>query len=138
MGSRMAQPAQSDYRYSPLRGTEIRLIALKPYDETIGTVECSLRQAPLGSVPFDTLSYVWGDRTDTVPILLDGNQFPNTKHLARCLRVLAQRRAWPGTHEATHRAHLWADAICIFLGVFVVRFALFLWLRVFFVSVSVV
>jgi len=138
MGIRMAQPAQSDYRYSPLRGTEIRLIALKPYDETIGTVECSLRQAPLGSVPFDTLSYVWGDRTDTVPILLDGNPFPITKNLARCLRVLAQRRAWPGTHEASHRDHLWADAICINQGDIDERNAQILRMRDIYATASVV
>ncbi|KAK8057483.1 hypothetical protein PG996_011420 [Apiospora saccharicola] len=53
---------------------------------------------------FETLSYVWGDPTQTEPIAVSGVRFDATRNLAeflRCLRLPNAERV------------VWADAICI-------------------------
>ncbi|KAK8091899.1 hypothetical protein PG997_002260 [Apiospora hydei] len=53
---------------------------------------------------FETLSYVWGDPSQTIPITVSGVPFDATRNLAeflRCLRLPNAERV------------VWADAICI-------------------------
>lgn len=57
------------------------------------------------------LSYVWGDVTDKISILLDGHRFPVTKGLHEALSHLRD------AFEMQERElHVWADAVCIKSG----------------------
>ena len=62
----------------------------------------SLSQAPPPT--YEALSYVWGNSTVTLPILLNGLEFQVTTNLESALRHLRY-------HDRTRI--LWADAICI-------------------------
>jgi hypothetical protein len=84
--------------------SHIRIIRLQKGSESSALV-CSLEVVSLDEDPFyETLSYVWGDATNTQPISVDGVVFNATVNLVdflRCLRSTSEDRA------------LWADAICI-------------------------
>ncbi|KAI0131820.1 heterokaryon incompatibility protein-domain-containing protein [Xylariales sp. AK1849] len=68
-------------------------------------IVCSLQVASLDDDPeYESLSYVWGDPTRTVPINVGGERFDATENLVeflRCLRLQTADRL------------VWADAICI-------------------------
>lgn len=92
--------------YTPLSSTRptIRLLLLLPGD--FNDDICGfLIEVPMATKPeYMALSYVWGDRTDTVSIQLFGQEFPVTKNLAAALRHIRDR-------EGIHK--IWVDAICI-------------------------
>lgn len=95
-----------DYRSLPLDSEleEIRLIQLLPgqYGDSI---ECKLERSPLNSCPtYETISYVWGDATKTVPITCNGSRLDITTNLFAALNQFRD--------ENIPRI-LWADAICI-------------------------
>jgi hypothetical protein len=94
------------YVYQPLKvdPPEMRLMTLLP-----GPFSSQIR-ATLSKVSFEdmtsyeAISYAWGDPSTTVPILLDGIEFPITVNLESALRHFRL--------EEKSRL-LWADAVCI-------------------------
>ncbi|KAK8850953.1 Heterokaryon incompatibility protein 6 OR allele [Apiospora arundinis] len=96
------------YPYEPLCGDEFRFLAVQPFDESVGVVECTLHQVPLrdASGIFTALSYAWGDASATETIRLNGHPFEVTTNLDACLRQLA-------TNPEQRQTCLWVDAICI-------------------------
>ena len=101
---------------------EIRLLRLAPkrrtrrerfslvFDRITGnrnsiTLQCTLHHVSPGHhPPFEALSYVWGDPTDTIPIMVNGKPFHITKNLHSALEQLQ--------HVDRERI-LWVDALCI-------------------------
>ncbi|KAK4185617.1 heterokaryon incompatibility protein-domain-containing protein [Podospora australis] len=69
------------------------------------TISCRLETVALGVKPrYEALSYVWGDSSETMPILLNGHIIKVGANLASALRHL---------RSTTHDRPLWADAVCI-------------------------
>ena len=98
--------------YRPLEEREMRYLALYPYRESVGLLECSLHYAKIGSVGYGALSYTWGDPAVTETILLDNEPFLVTTNLAALLKALNKGRAkwnWP----LDNPLNLWVDALCI-------------------------
>lgn len=83
---------------------EIRLLTLLPGGRDDG-VRCTTRVVSLDEHPvFETVSYVWGDRSGDVTIDVSGTPIAVTENLyAGLLRL---------RHETTER-NLWIDQICI-------------------------
>ncbi|KAK3363131.1 heterokaryon incompatibility protein-domain-containing protein [Lasiosphaeria hispida] len=91
--------------YLPLvQGQVIRLIELQP-----GTwndaVSIRLFITELGYAPeYDAISYVWGDGSNTVPILCNGRRFDVTVNLCAAFKRI----------RLEHQTRIvWADAVCI-------------------------
>jgi hypothetical protein len=106
----MASPPP--YRYFPLASPRhIRLLALRPAFTDAQPIICSLKEVSLddyedaGSpLPYEALSYTWGARTHTIPILCDRKTLmvtPNCESALRHLRRMFKDRL------------LWIDAACI-------------------------
>ncbi|GCB18024.1 heterokaryon incompatibility protein 6, OR allele [Aspergillus awamori] len=106
MGQNLASTmSQSQELYHKLDPTvkQIRLVTIKPGGWT-DDIQCTLRHTSLAkSGPYETLSYVWGDFTNTKDIIVNGMTFNATVNLESALRHL--RRDTPRT--------IWIDAICI-------------------------
>jgi hypothetical protein len=98
------------YRYSPLPlGSDIRLLRLKPDEDEIAPIQCelfnySLQKSTKGTHLYEALSYVWGDPKETLPIRVDGDQFPVTVKLHEALLRLRDRSI---------ERIIWVDAVCI-------------------------
>jgi hypothetical protein len=98
------------YCYPPLPSGKdnIRLLRLIPARDKTVAVDCELFDYSLtsgwGTHLYEALSYVWGDPTDTVPILLDEEPLNVTKNLHSALLHLRNH---------TMERILWVDAICI-------------------------
>ncbi|OTA63690.1 hypothetical protein K449DRAFT_433002 [Hypoxylon sp. EC38] len=95
------------YPYRELNGTEIRLLRILP---GTGPVECILHQMPLAEARyFYALSYVWGDATQKVTIMVEGQPFHVTENLYEALYQFRQR-----PDDIGHpKDYFWVDAICI-------------------------
>jgi len=90
--------------HEPLVGDEIRLLILEPGPSS-DPIKCRLDIVSFRTGPsYDALSYVWGDASDTSPIVLNGNSYRVRKNLELGLRHLRS--------ENFSRA-LWVDALCI-------------------------
>lgn len=91
----MEQFKGSSNFYRPLRNSEIRVVRLKPSVDDLSPrtqVEAKLCTIALdSSADFFALSYVWGDANTTVPIKLDGHEFPVTINLYIALANLRNR-----------------------------------------------
>ncbi|KAH7325599.1 heterokaryon incompatibility protein-domain-containing protein [Stachybotrys elegans] len=107
-------PATS-YVYRPLENTDIRVVLVQPLTNRAGTIECRITQAPLESLSFTALSYVWGDPKDTTEIILDGERFSVTVNLAVYLREIALGVASGQTTDSLG-TYWWIDALCIDQG----------------------
>jgi hypothetical protein len=113
----------SEFKYSPLNEErhEIRLLQIlahhanSPSDEmealrltsidNDSLVSCAIEIVSLDDGPrYNTLSYVWGDEKNKVPVLVNGSVMQITVSLEGALRHLGQE---------TEPFTLWADAICI-------------------------
>ncbi|KAK3361566.1 ankyrin repeat-containing domain protein [Lasiosphaeria ovina] len=97
------------YQYKPLSagGQSIRLLRLLPSPHVATKIECEIFEAQIGGpaqVPYEALSYTWGDASETVDIGLSGCVFPATVNLEAGLRAL-RKRDGPRV--------LWVDAVCI-------------------------
>ena len=99
------------YQYSPLHGeSSTRLIRLEPCENLAATVKCSLMEILLDDYEGDcidhytALSYVWGDATDTVAIIVDGCYAYITRTLDSALRHVRDTR---------RSRFVWADALSI-------------------------
>jgi hypothetical protein len=88
---------------SPLQGNEIRLIEIMPGQKNTA-LEISLTRHQLGSMKYETLSYVWGKQTTKEQIKCNGRLMHIGSNLLEALSEQARRRP---------AALLWADAICI-------------------------
>jgi hypothetical protein len=81
-----------------------RLLEIQPSSEGSSHIECTLHNANLLAKPsFKALSYVWGDPSVTVPILLDSKRYHVTTN---CYGALLRLRELGETR-------VWIDAICI-------------------------
>ena len=99
----------SVYRYRELdsASSTIRLVTILPGDFA-SEIVCSLSHVELSTSPeYEALSYVWGDMTQTVRIVLDGFYFQVTTKLERALRFL---------RNPTSPRVMWVDSICINQG----------------------
>jgi hypothetical protein len=99
----------SPYCYSPLssRHNRIRLLRLLPHQDRNADIQCELFEYILDdsySHLYETLSYVWGDANDKLPIFIHGNRFHVTVNLHAALSQLR--------NHSLERI-LWIDAICI-------------------------
>jgi len=78
----------------PLDGKHIRLLTIDPGKLT-DPLSLKLTIANLQSKePFQTLSYVWGDANDILPITVNGIAVPVTKNLDEALRQLRPLKSW--------------------------------------------
>jgi hypothetical protein len=96
----------ADSVYAALDGTtrQIRHLRLLPGVEP-SEVECELLVTPLDPCePFEALSYVWGNASDTFPIILAGAPKRVTENLYKALHQL---------RCADKPRLLWVDALCI-------------------------
>lgn len=97
------------FRYQSLQNrTDFRVIILSPGDEN-EPVKCRMQVCAHNDrgedkVPYEALSYVWGDPTDITPIECDSALLDVPRTLYTALRHLR----W-----LDHPRTLWADAICI-------------------------
>jgi hypothetical protein len=96
------------FLYSPLspHGCKIRLVTLySKFRSKSRSLVLDVEHALLDHKPtYAALSYVWGDPTASVPILLNGQTHAITKNLAEALRHLQHYRK---------NIVLWVDSICI-------------------------
>ncbi|PMD17810.1 hypothetical protein NA56DRAFT_578153, partial [Hyaloscypha hepaticicola] len=85
----------------------IRLLRLLPSSRKRSEIECKLFEANIAdtkNVPFEALSYTWGDTTRTVGVNLDSTAFEATVNLEAALRALRK----------PHQPRVfWVDAVCI-------------------------
>ncbi|KAL1902496.1 hypothetical protein Sste5346_001477 [Sporothrix stenoceras] len=96
--------------YIPIKSDfEIRLLELLPStaDDDDDIVRVELHSARLDKLlSFEAISYCWGDPTDVMPILCNGEPLDITVSLYGALRRFRPRAGEP-------KRTLWADAICI-------------------------
>ncbi|KAI0552488.1 heterokaryon incompatibility protein-domain-containing protein [Xylaria curta] len=105
----MASAHQSTYDHQPLTlPKSIRVMIVKPAVSLEAPVECTLDEVDLDNLipssSYEALSYVWGERFGTVPILCHGRKLLVTPN---CYDALVHLRL-PSKHR-----RLFVDAICI-------------------------
>ncbi|KAF5545698.1 hypothetical protein FNAPI_9064 [Fusarium napiforme] len=102
--------AQGSPLYDSLKlsGNQIRLLTIK---STMPEISCEMDVTDLhDQLPFNALSYVWGDPKITEIIRVNGHEHPVTTSLASALRCAPQHLS-QSKHAAGQK--LWVDAICI-------------------------
>ena len=93
---------------------EIRLLWIRNSGWHSAGVECELRVVSLQDAPrFTALSYVWGDKTATEDISVNGETLYVTRNLHRALRVALHHWWEHFPNRGKQEFCLWADAICI-------------------------
>ncbi|KAK8085470.1 hypothetical protein PG997_006741 [Apiospora hydei] len=98
------------YEYDGLpsdsEGLCIRLLELLPASQGDAEVRCRLTQHRHADIQgeYETLSYVWGDTSDPVPIHFDGKNLPISRNLYQALVDL---------RDSEKPRTLWVDAVCI-------------------------
>lgn len=95
------------YSNCPLSGHSIRVLVLKLDAGHNAALHCSLEEISLDAIPirrYNALSYVWGAKIGTVPLLCDGKTILITPNCEEALRHLRYRK--PVT--------LWVDAVCTY------------------------
>lgn len=104
--TRLSMSTGVEYRKLDITINEIRILRLvhAPASASHAPLHCMLEYHPLASPPpYTALSYQWGNKDDTVPILVGGLTFLATRNLENALRCLRVRG----------NELVWADAICI-------------------------
>jgi hypothetical protein len=85
-----------------------RVMTLEPATWLKGPIECSLDEVDLdnltSSSSYEALSYVWGERVGSIPILCHGQELLVTPNCRDALLQLRRR---------SKRRRLFIDAICI-------------------------
>ncbi|KAH6714388.1 heterokaryon incompatibility protein-domain-containing protein, partial [Leptodontidium sp. MPI-SDFR-AT-0119] len=101
----------SQYRYSPLSPgrDSIRLLRLLPHEDETADIQCELFEYSLPNSCkrthlYDSLSYVWGNPEEKLPIFIHKLKFDVTVNLRAALSRLR--------NHSVERI-LWIDAICI-------------------------
>jgi hypothetical protein len=80
-------------------------VVLHPASDFSAEIECSLKHVSFkNTIPYEALSWVWGDPQPRASISLDNGSLPITCSLEQALRHL---------RSATGTRTLWVDAICI-------------------------
>lgn len=107
-------PSQPErYTYAPLNSSRhTRLIVLEPAADRNAMLHCTMQEVSLDDlkdangeeVLFVALSYVWGAKTGTLPILCEGRTLLSTPNCHLALRYLRQ---------SNFRFRLWVDALVI-------------------------
>ncbi|KAF5005696.1 hypothetical protein FDECE_7895 [Fusarium decemcellulare] len=94
------------FTYSPLRreNSEIRLVRFVEPPDGSTKLHLELCHASMNDTAFNALSYLWGDWTQTIDIVLDGQPFPIGFNLHDGLKQL---------RENGFRSWIWIDSICI-------------------------
>ncbi|KAJ5538215.1 hypothetical protein N7494_007694 [Penicillium frequentans] len=94
------------FQYDPLLGKScIRVLEIQPSEVAKSPIHCCLRQVDLRQRPdYEALSYVWGDASDSVRILVNGSWLNIGKNLWSALFRLRCKNK-PRV--------VWADAVCI-------------------------
>lgn len=85
----MDKPSSSRI-YTPVNSQkrEIRLVTIKS-GEPPEPIQCNLSYVSMNDTPkYEALSYVWGDPSIRIPILLDEHPFGVTQNLGLALRFL--------------------------------------------------
>ncbi|KAI0534786.1 heterokaryon incompatibility protein-domain-containing protein [Xylaria digitata] len=100
---------KSSYEHQPLTlPNSIRVLTLEPATSPKAPLECSLSEVDLDNITpsssYEALSYVWGERVGTIPILCHGKQLLVTPNC---------RDALLGLRKPYKRRRLFIDAICI-------------------------
>ncbi|CZR63673.1 related to heterokaryon incompatibility protein het-6 [Phialocephala subalpina] len=98
-----------DYHYTPLDGNRhsIRLLRLLPAPDNSWPIRCKLFHTTLENAPpYIALSYTWGDRSTSQPILVDSDNIFITANLKH---ALARLRPTGDEKEVV----FWIDSICI-------------------------
>jgi hypothetical protein len=90
--------------YTPLAGTDIRLITIEDNGPQL-SVKCHVQRGGNPLPSYYALSYVWGDPSHVKEILLDGIPFQITHNLHAALEMLRSK------HPA--QTYYWTDAICM-------------------------
>ncbi len=95
------------YQYRPLAGpSHIRLLELHPASADDDLVSFTLNQADLSTNPcYQALSYEWGERSCSVPVLCDDSILLVTPNLRAALKRIRSREG--------QVVALWIDAVCI-------------------------
>ncbi|OCL07607.1 HET-domain-containing protein, partial [Glonium stellatum] len=89
----------------PRDNLSIRLLHILPTLETNGLIRCNFIPTRLdAAIPYEALSYCWGDPKKVAQISVNGEPFHVGKNLFSALGVLC--------HPDTTRT-IWIDAICI-------------------------
>ncbi|KAH7333313.1 heterokaryon incompatibility protein-domain-containing protein [Rhexocercosporidium sp. MPI-PUGE-AT-0058] len=104
----MTEVSGARFRHTPLpfSGRVIRLLNIQPRPETAPetTLRCTLLNVNLNDRPdYFALSYVWGDPTDTIGILVNGKEYDVTVSCHAALYRI----------QETKYSSIWVDAICI-------------------------
>lgn len=96
---------EGDYQYAPFDDkNSIRLLVLLP-GNPCDPISCKLRIERMENViPYEAISYVWGDPDDRVEILCNGQSLHITRSLMGALQKFRRKRK---------KRLLWADAVCI-------------------------
>ncbi|KAH8902990.1 HET-domain-containing protein [Coniochaeta sp. PMI_546] len=101
----------NSYTYQPLSAPDaLRLVVLDPAEDSNDPLFGTLLHTTLADCdydlvePYTSLSYVWGDPTQTGTIYISGQVVTITATLASALRHL---------RDATRPRRVWADALCI-------------------------
>ncbi|KAF4471983.1 HET domain-containing [Fusarium albosuccineum] len=94
------------FTYSPLRreNSEIRLVRFVEPPDGSTKLHLQLCHASMNDSAFNALSYLWGDWTQTIDVVLNGQPFPIGSNLHDALKQL---------HENGFRSWIWIDSICI-------------------------
>jgi Heterokaryon incompatibility protein (HET) len=93
--------------YDPLKQSkrEIRLIHLKKSNRRTDPIRCEIKTVSLDERPsFQALSYVWGEKTDTRPIIVSDTKVRVTANLFLALSHI---------RKDSDDVVLWIDALCI-------------------------
>lgn len=96
---------EGDYQYAPFNDeNSIRLLVLLP-GNPCDPISCKLRiERTENAIPYEAISYVWGDPDDRVEILCHGQSLHITRSLMGALKKFRRKRK---------KRLLWADAVCI-------------------------
>ncbi|KAI1133797.1 heterokaryon incompatibility protein-domain-containing protein [Nemania abortiva] len=97
------------YHHRPLSSPRfIRVVDLQPARSSKAPIKCTLSEVDLDSLafpaPYEALSYVWGDRVGTIPVMCHDKQLLVTPN---CRDALLQLR------KSSRTRRLFIDAICI-------------------------
>jgi hypothetical protein len=86
--------AKIGYSYTALNDSEdFRLVYLEPYqpEETTPSLRCAITHTKfVGSPKYTALSYMWGPPSDTMPLVLKGQEIQVKKNLYSALWHLRQ------------------------------------------------
>jgi hypothetical protein len=99
----------AEFKHTPLNrqtrhSQPFRLLEIQPRNESSPEIQCTLHHSNLLAKPFfKALSYVWGDPSSKIPILLDSKRYEVTRN---CYSALLRLRELGETR-------VWIDAICI-------------------------